>query len=263
MHEAVLRRVAKELTAAELNASAIVFAPHPDDETLGCGGTIIRKRAAGAEVRVVFVTDGGASHAEELIARADLRALREREAIAATQLLGVEPPGVVMLGLPDGELASQFDEGVTRVRRLLEEHGPEQLYVPYRTGEHMDHKACAAIVFQAVRQSGWKGAIFEYPVWLWRHWPTVPLGRTRSEIRAVLGATWRAWFGLRLLTHFRASVEVSQATARKQEALACHVSQMERRDGDSRWGTLLDVADGEFVPLLLRRDREYYHRVDV
>jgi hypothetical protein len=49
-----------------LRRSAVVFAPHPDDETLGCGGTIVRKIRAGARVRLVVMTDGGSSHRELL-----------------------------------------------------------------------------------------------------------------------------------------------------------------------------------------------------
>ncbi len=257
-----LRRFASEMPAAELAAPALAFAPHPDDETLGCGGTIVRKRTVGADVRIVFVTDGGASHGEELISREELSEMRKREATEAARRLGVDASRLIMLGLPDGALSTHFDDGVARVRRLLEEHAPAQLFVPYHVGEHADHKACAAIVQQAARESGWSGTIYEYPVWLWRHWPTVPFGRTWGDIRAVLGATFRARFGLTLLTHFRTKVSLGASVAAKREALACHASQMTRHRGDERWGTLLDFADGEFIALLLR-DCEYFRRVEL
>jgi LmbE family N-acetylglucosaminyl deacetylase len=40
----------------------VVFSPHPDDETLGCGSTIIKKKRLGADVTIVFMTDGSKSH---------------------------------------------------------------------------------------------------------------------------------------------------------------------------------------------------------
>ena len=52
----------KECDENELKRSAIFFSPHQDDETLGCGGTIIRKKRMGAEVKIVFMTDGCNSH---------------------------------------------------------------------------------------------------------------------------------------------------------------------------------------------------------
>ena len=42
--------------------AAMVFAPHPDDETLGCGGTVVKLRRAGVDVHIVFMTDGRHSH---------------------------------------------------------------------------------------------------------------------------------------------------------------------------------------------------------
>src|SRR5207248_577693 len=58
---AIQARRLREWRADELGRSAIVFAPHQDDEVLGCGGTIVRKLRAGADVTVVFLTDGSAA----------------------------------------------------------------------------------------------------------------------------------------------------------------------------------------------------------
>ena len=71
----------------DLAASAIIFSPHQDDETLGCGGTIIRKQEAGAEVKIVFMTDGSRSH-HRFIPEEKLIILRQQEAIKAAQTLG-------------------------------------------------------------------------------------------------------------------------------------------------------------------------------
>jgi len=53
---------ARLMDAAALRRPALIVAPHQDDETLGCGGTIALKRRAGAEVCIVFLTDGSRSH---------------------------------------------------------------------------------------------------------------------------------------------------------------------------------------------------------
>jgi LmbE family N-acetylglucosaminyl deacetylase len=94
--------------------SLLVVAPHPDDETLCCGGAIERVVRAGGRVTVVWITSGDAArmslllmggslfpspaHARELGAR------RMSEARAATTRLGVAPTGQLFLGYPDGGL---------------------------------------------------------------------------------------------------------------------------------------------------------------
>src|SRR3972149_6748886 len=84
----VINLAARQIDEDELVNSAIVFAPHPDDETLGCGGTIIKKKRAGAKIRIVFTTDG--RHAQDLIPEDEMKAIRVREAVTAACLLRFE-----------------------------------------------------------------------------------------------------------------------------------------------------------------------------
>ncbi|RKJ98019.1 PIG-L family deacetylase, partial [Pseudoroseomonas wenyumeiae] len=68
----------------------VVLAPHPDDESLGCGGLLAAAAQAGRAVAVVFVSDGGASHPRSRrYPRLALRRLREAEALAALAALGL------------------------------------------------------------------------------------------------------------------------------------------------------------------------------
>ena len=75
----------EHLSKSDLAASAIVFSPHQDDETLGCGGTIARKKEAGAEVKVVFMTDGSLSH-HRFIAQDELIELRQQSNKGCTEI---------------------------------------------------------------------------------------------------------------------------------------------------------------------------------
>ena len=62
----------------------VVVAPHPDDESLGCGGLIVQALADGRAVRVVIVSDGCGSHPNsKAYPHERLRALRESETVAA------------------------------------------------------------------------------------------------------------------------------------------------------------------------------------
>jgi len=109
-------RVGPRASALRVPARArvLVFAPHPDDETLAVGGLIHRLTKSGVPVRIVFITNGdGYPHAvmEDLgtahPTRADyvaFGALRQREAIAAVRRLGLGGGSVRFLGFPDGGL---------------------------------------------------------------------------------------------------------------------------------------------------------------
>ena len=101
----------KEIPAKDLSASAIIFSPHQDDETLGCGGTIIRKREAGAEVKIVFMTDGSQSH-HHFTSESELIALRQQEAIKAAQTLKVAEEDVIFFGFLDGELSTSATKAI-------------------------------------------------------------------------------------------------------------------------------------------------------
>ncbi len=93
------RRWMTEVSPGMLGRSAVVFSPHADDETLGCGGTLIKKRAAGATVKIAFMTDGRTSHGH-LMPADRLIALRAQEAVAAAQVLGLAESDVCFLGFP-------------------------------------------------------------------------------------------------------------------------------------------------------------------
>ena len=62
-----------------------------------------------------------------------------------------------------------------------------------------------------------------------------------------------------LLNEFRVHVDIAEQMLTKADALACHTSQMERRDSDPAWLTLADVAGGDFLARLLK-DREIFAR---
>jgi LmbE family N-acetylglucosaminyl deacetylase len=256
LYRSLLRFSMRELREEELARSAIVFAPHPDDETLGCGGTILRKRQAGADVRIVFVTDGAQSHAR-LMAPEEMRFVRAGEALAAAGALGVQEDNVILLDLPDGQLSDHEAEGVARVTKVLQQAPPAEVFVPYHRDGPPDHLATTRIVLAALHTCGQDATVYEYPVWFWYHWPWTPLeGRGRAwlhELRESLKRGWRLW------RDFRCFVSVANVIDRKREALAHHRSQIERLQPESSWLTLGDIANGEFLACFFQ-EREIFHQ---
>ena len=98
----------------------VVVAPHPDDESLGCGGLIAAATTDGIPVRIVVVSDGAGSHPNSVsYPPARLRHLRESETLTAAAELGVAADAVAFLGLPDRYVPSEGpDAGAHRLRPI-------------------------------------------------------------------------------------------------------------------------------------------------
>ncbi|TJV82375.1 MAG: PIG-L family deacetylase, partial [Mesorhizobium sp.] len=118
MLDSQLRLRLRPFEIGDWSASAVIVAPHPDDETLGCGGVAAKKIASGAQVRFVFVTDGAASH-RHLMHPETLRATREAEAIEAVHRLGASSESVTFLRLPDGAANHHVHEITDAVVSML------------------------------------------------------------------------------------------------------------------------------------------------
>jgi LmbE family N-acetylglucosaminyl deacetylase len=237
----------------------MVFAPHPDDETLGCGGTIALKVAQGAEVSVVFMTDGADSH-RQFVSRSELAQLRRREAVAACSVLGVAERAVRFMDFPDGELHRHRDAAVARVGALLAGSRAEQLFVPYFAEAPADHWVTRQVVLDGLRRAGRRALVYEYPIWFWNHWPWAR-ERMDSEGRGIwrpVAYTVGSW--LRLLRDFRCWVDVDDVLEIKRAALAEHRSQMVRVPKHEQWPVLADVAGGDFLAcFFVGREWFYQH----
>lgn len=123
--------------------SALVLAPHSDDETLGCGGLVHRLTEAGATVHVLFMSDGGGRGPRDA-ARAEAVRRRRAEAREACEVLGVADP--TSLDLPDGHLSDHVDAMADGVLDALLGQCPELLLVPSPLEGSADHRATFAAV---------------------------------------------------------------------------------------------------------------------
>ena len=233
------------LSAKDLAATAIVFSPHQDDETLGCGGTIIRKREAGAKLKIVFMSDGSQSH-HRFIEESELIALRQKEALKAARTLKVASEDVIFLGFRDGKLSESTAEAIAPIGELLRQHQPRQVFVPYVRETHPDHLATNRIVLAALDSYGLEVAVYEYPVWYWHHFPWTTAGKEVSTT-AYLKASIKAKFGLQLIQEFNYRVAIEPVKSLKQQALAQHQTQTKRLVDDPNWGLLQDISNGEWV----------------
>jgi LmbE family N-acetylglucosaminyl deacetylase len=242
--------------------SAVVFAPHPDDETLGCGGTIAVKRQLGAQVTIVEMTDGAAAYGE-VADREALTRIRQAEAIEAAHVLGVQAQDLLFLGYPDGRLGEFHEEATARVRTIIDTLRPREIFVSYGHDGHPDHEATSGIVHAALssRTSRFEIRVYEYPVWFLHHWPLVdaPLN---GRVPLLSTLRWSGSRAARVLGEFRASSYVAGVLDLKRRALARHRSQVAGPSSNPDWRSLADLSNGEFLELFLG-DYELFHRADV
>ena len=212
-------------TSVESFGPTLVVAPHPDDESLGCGGTIALMARAGLPVHVLFVSDGTGSHRDSPTYPPErLRALRETEAREALARLGLPGNAAIFLRLPDRfvpwEGQPGFDTAVAAVALLLRERQPATILVPWRGEHHCDHVASWQIVRAAAAQQTPRPRLLEYPIWLWERTVT----HRDPTAREVVG--WR--------------LDIGPVFERKRAAIEAHRSQLTDLIADAQFAFRLE-----------------------
>lgn len=149
----------------------LVIAPHPDDETLGCGGMIATRVAEGRRVVIVVVTDGralfrrfGVTEPSEL----EVSAMRKAETLRAVEILGANPRGVRFLDFENERLAEQRGEAGSRLEAILSELSPSEVYVTSPFEGHREHVLANELTRVACAATGKCPSLHEYVVTLGR-----------------------------------------------------------------------------------------------
>jgi LmbE family N-acetylglucosaminyl deacetylase len=180
----------------------LILAPHPDDESLGCGGLIAACCQRGRPPFVVILTDGAASHPGSREYPPDrLRALRAQEARRAVARLGLAPDNLAFFNYPDTALPTG-PEVSARVARLAQEQACTVMLAPWLHDPHCDHEAAAIVARDAARLAQCR--LLSYPVWGWLLPPDQQI-----PVNAVAG------YKLPIPAHLQT----------KQSAVAAHASQ--------------------------------------
>ncbi|NYG07374.1 LmbE family N-acetylglucosaminyl deacetylase [Phycicoccus badiiscoriae] len=192
------------------------MAPHPDDETLGCGARLAMARAAGVEAHVVVLSRGEAGQDSEG-GHGSLPELRARELGEAMRTLGVPPDHLLQWDFPDGSLSSFTEEIAVRLAGLIDEAAPDDVYVTCVQESHPDHAAAAEATRLALARTSCRPRLLEYPIWLWTDWPL-----SRRHARGAKGLREL----LRMLAERTAeAVDTASVGSAKEAALAAYRSQ--------------------------------------
>ncbi|WP_342644483.1 PIG-L deacetylase family protein [Mucilaginibacter sp. CSA2-8R] len=203
---------AQPLTHAELKAfgPTLVIAPHADDESLGCGGTIALLRQVGIPVFILLVSDGSMSHPNSKKYPAQkLTQLRDNELLAAAAILDVPASYVHFMHLKDSQVPHQadtgFEEASAAMSNIISGISPQTVLVPWRRDPHPDHRATWQLVKKAMSVSALKCRVLEYLVWLWERADAQDLPLT-GEMKTF-------------------KVDIASVLEKKHQAIAAHLSQ--------------------------------------
>ena len=191
----------------------VILAPHPDDESLGCGGLIAQARRKGREVRLLILTDGSGSHPlSESFTAEMLRDLREAETLKAAEALGLAAEHVTFLRLQDAwvpQTGPAADAVARAVVAAAADADAGAVLTTWRYDPHCDHTAAAVIVDAAAADlAGTR--ILAFTVWGGALPPETEVGDGP--------VAWR--------------LPVEDEREAKRRAIMAHVSQTTGLDGD-------------------------------
>ncbi len=197
--------------AASTLGSTMFFAPHPDDESLGCGGLLALLGDAGVAASVIVMTDGSRSHLHSASHPAErLAAVRECETLDALDALGWTADDAHFLRFPDCGLplpdTPAFSEAAMRLHEIVAAFSPDTVLVPWRRDPHCDHEATWRLVRATVDGMSRCPRWLEYPVWAW------PRADDEVAPRQDEGSAWR--------------LDISPVLDRKRRAISQHRSQL-------------------------------------
>ncbi|WP_170285168.1 PIG-L deacetylase family protein [Microvirga aerophila] len=156
-------------TKEDSGRSLLVLAPHYDDETFGCGGLIALMCGQGREVKVVFLTDGSASHNHfKTVSREQLMKTREKEVAHAASILGLKESDLIFLKYQDGSLAEVIEQQpvcvAQRVGAILKAFEPAEVYVTCQWDNHSDHEAAFDILLRSIGEMATVPEVYQYPI---------------------------------------------------------------------------------------------------
>ena len=126
----------------------LVIAPHPDDEAIGCGGTILLHALdRGDRVACVFLTSGELGLPK--LAPQEAWQIREAEAEQAAGILAIQK--LEFLRQPDWYLGEHVEAAAAALSPIIEQEAPEIVYLPHEREWHPDHRAALPILRQALQ----------------------------------------------------------------------------------------------------------------
>lgn len=139
-----------------------IFAPHPDDEIFGAGGSILKWLDEGHDVHIIWLTDGRAGYRkarlagnlevneETQITEDQLAEKRLAEAAASAKTLGIKPENCYYLKFHDADLQNHIYDAVEKLTRII--RNADRFVIPSDNNEHADHQGTHDIAIKVVER---------------------------------------------------------------------------------------------------------------
>jgi LmbE family N-acetylglucosaminyl deacetylase len=149
-------------------SKVVVFAPHPDDEILGCGGVIAKRLDEGYDVFVIFMTDGRNALRDLGIfskpSPPELMRIRKEEAKRAAKVLGIHQENLIFLDIEDGTLGKNERIAQKKATQVLRKLSPEEIYFPQEKEFNIDHKVTNRLVRNGISQLCYDPVEYQYAI---------------------------------------------------------------------------------------------------
>jgi len=149
----------------------VVFAPHPDDEIYGCGGSILKWMDEGHDVHLIYISDNSAiiewakkygrfieTEENKNLTKEDISIIGLREAKEAAKFLGVPEDKVHLFEFPDSHVKDYVDRGVELAKPIVKD--TDRVVIPSTNNEHLDHQATYNIAIKAAQELNLKDLEF-------------------------------------------------------------------------------------------------------
>jgi len=183
----------------------LVFAPHPDDDIIGCGGSMAMHLEKGNEVFVIYVTNGDAECQQ--FQPDEFTKVRKQETISAAHCLGLKVENLFFLDekpwrLNEERIRFKLLELVRRIR-------PDVCYMPHTADAHLDHQIVSRIAWDVINMAPGR--------WFRRYGSTIEESFSTSVILA-----YEVWSPLMTPNYFE---DITPFLEKKMRALKEHKSQ--------------------------------------
>ena len=231
LYSAIRTKLKLQILGGISQKKTLVLSPHPDDDVIGCGGTLSLLTKENSQIKIIYLTQGSGG-TEKRLSQREKKALgeeREEEARRAAKLIGTGD--IEFWRYQDGGLSGGRAIGKL-MTELIVKFDPEVIFCPSFQDSHPDHVQTVRILCGALKNMpNFRGEIWSYEVWS-------PLFANR-------------------LIKIDGVIEV------KKQALSCHKSQLESRSylkaviGLATYRAGMFMA-GEYAEAFFACDRSLY-----
>ncbi len=140
----------------------VVFAPHPDDELIGAGGSILKWMDEGYETHIIYISDGRAGYTYERknknlieneetnVSEEELAQIRMNEIDKIIKFLEIPKNNIHKFKIPDQKVREFMQSGIEQSKKIIKD--ADRLVIPSNNNPHVDHQATFDIATKAAKE---------------------------------------------------------------------------------------------------------------